>query len=53
MKVSQFTSKEDMPEREVLKREFSNGENLQALIAIKSLSKNKEKRKSADIKNKG
>ena len=37
MKVSQFTSKEDMPEREVLKREFSNGENLQALIAIKCL----------------
>ena len=37
MKVSQFTSKEDMPEREVLKREFVNGDNLQALIAIKCL----------------
>jgi len=37
MKVSQFTSKEDIREREVLKREFSKGENLQALIAIKCL----------------
>lgn len=37
MKVSQFTSKEDIEEREVLKREFSRGENLQALIAIKCL----------------
>jgi superfamily II DNA or RNA helicase len=37
MKVSQFTSKEDMPEREILKREFSDGDNLQALIAIKCL----------------
>ena len=37
MKISQFTSKEDMAEREKLKREFSSGENLQALIAIKCL----------------
>ena len=37
MKVSQFTSKEDMPERKVLKREFAAGDNLQALIAIKCL----------------
>jgi superfamily II DNA or RNA helicase len=37
MKVSQFTSKEDIAEREVLKREFASGENLQALIAIKCL----------------
>ena len=37
MKVSQFTSKEDIAEREVLKREFAEGDNLQALIAIKCL----------------
>lgn len=37
MKVSQFTSKEDVEEREILKREFEQGENLQALIAIKCL----------------
>jgi len=37
MKVSQFTSKEDVEERKVLKREFSNGDTLQALIAIKCL----------------
>ncbi len=37
MKVSQFTSKEDMPERELLKHEFAVGDNLQALIAIKCL----------------
>lgn len=37
MKVSQFTSKEDIEEREILKREFAKGENLQALIAIKCL----------------
>ena len=37
MKVSQFTSKEDMAERRILKREFSNGNNLQVLIAIKCL----------------
>ena len=37
MKVSQFTSREDMQERAILKREFAKGENLQALIAIKCL----------------
>jgi len=37
MKVSQFTSKEDAVEREILKREFASGDNLQALIAIKCL----------------
>lgn len=37
MKVSQFTSKEDVEEREILKREFEQGDNLQALIAIKCL----------------
>ncbi len=37
MKVSQFTSKEDVEEREILKREFEEGDNLQALIAIKCL----------------
>ena len=37
MKVSQFTSKEDMDERAILKQEFAKGENLQALIAIKCL----------------
>ncbi len=37
MKVSQFTSKENIDEREVLKREFAKGDNLQALIAIKCL----------------
>lgn len=37
MKVSQFTSNEDIHEREVLKEQFSDGENLQALIAIKCL----------------
>ncbi len=37
MKVSQFTSKEDIEEREILKREFATGETLQALIAIKCL----------------
>ncbi|MBS3887414.1 MAG: DEAD/DEAH box helicase family protein [Dethiobacter sp.] len=37
MRVSQFTSKEDITEREVLKREFAAGDNLQALIAIKCL----------------
>jgi superfamily II DNA or RNA helicase len=37
MRVSQFTSKEDIAEREVLKREFAAGDNLQALIAIKCL----------------
>lgn len=37
MKVSHFTSREDITEREVLKREFAAGETLQALIAIKCL----------------
>ena len=37
MKVSQFTSREDVEERDTLKKEFSQGENLQALIAIKCL----------------
>ena len=37
MKVSQFTSREDITEREVLKREFAVGDTLQALIAIKCL----------------
>lgn len=37
MQVSQFTSKEDIEERETLKREFDKGETLQALIAIKCL----------------
>ena len=37
MDVSQFTSKEDIEEREVLKREFSTGDTLQVLIAIKCL----------------
>ena len=37
MKVSQFTSKEDMQERALLLKEFSEGENLKVLIAIKCL----------------
>lgn len=37
MRVSQFTSRETAIEREILKREFSEGEELQALIAIKCL----------------
>jgi len=37
MKVSQFTSKEDVKERVILKKQFEKGENLQALIAIKCL----------------
>ena len=37
MAVSQFTSKESVEEREVLKREFSEGNTLKALIAIKCL----------------
>lgn len=37
MDVSQFTSKEDIEEREVLRREFSTGDTLKALIAIKCL----------------
>lgn len=37
MEVSQFTSKESVEEREVLKREFSVGDTLKVLIAIKCL----------------
>lgn len=37
MKVSQFTSRENIVERAILKREFSEGKMLQALIAIKCL----------------
>lgn len=37
MKVSQFTSKENIQERTLLKKEFAKGDNLQALIAIKCL----------------
>ncbi len=37
MKISQFTSKETASERELLKREFAKGENLQALVAIRCL----------------
>lgn len=37
MKVSQFTSKEEVEERKILKREFAQGDTLQALIAIKCL----------------
>ena len=37
MKVARFTSSENMEERDVLKREFMNGDNLQALVAIKCL----------------
>ncbi len=37
MKVSQFTSKENMKERSILKEEFQKGEMLQVLIAIKCL----------------
>ncbi|MTI69250.1 MAG: DEAD/DEAH box helicase [Firmicutes bacterium] len=37
MKVSQFTSEEDSKEREKIKKEFSKGKNLQALVAIRCL----------------
>lgn len=37
MKVSQFTSREKNSERERLKKEFADGKNLQALIAIRCL----------------
>ena len=37
MRVSQFTSKENVEKRELLKSEFASGDNLQALIAIKCL----------------
>lgn len=37
MKVSQFTSREKVDERSILKKEFEKGNTLQALIAIKCL----------------
>ena len=37
MQVSQFTSKEDDTERQIIKEEYAEGKNLQALIAIKCL----------------
>lgn len=37
MKVAQFTSNESMEERSVLKDRFENGDDLQALVAIKCL----------------
>ncbi|GAW28756.1 DEAD/DEAH box helicase family protein [Carboxydocella sp. ULO1] len=37
MKVRQFTSAETASEREIIKKEFEKGENLQALIAIRCL----------------
>lgn len=37
MKVAQFTSREDIKYRSILKEEFKSGESLQALIAIKCL----------------
>ena len=37
MKVAKFTSEEDAQKREILKREFDEGESIQALIAIRCL----------------
>jgi DNA phosphorothioation system restriction enzyme len=37
MNVAQFTSREDVQKRKVLKREFAEGKTLQALVAIKCL----------------
>lgn len=37
MKVSQFTSREDAAKRELLKEEFTEGKQMQALIAIRCL----------------
>ncbi|MDD4508177.1 MAG: DEAD/DEAH box helicase family protein [Eubacteriaceae bacterium] len=37
MRVSQFTSREDINERTLLKKDFVEGNNLQALVAIKCL----------------
>ncbi len=37
MKISQFTSKEDKIERRYIKEKFSEGEDIQALVAIKCL----------------
>jgi len=37
MNIAQFTSREDVQKRELLKREFASGETLQVLVAIKCL----------------
>lgn len=37
MRVARFTSREDMSERALLKEHFKNGDDLQALVAIKCL----------------
>lgn len=37
MNIAQFTSREDVQKRDVLKKEFAAGETLQALVAIKCL----------------
>ena len=37
MKTAQFTSRENQQQRKLLKEEFENGDNLQALVAIKCL----------------
>ena len=37
MNIAQFTSREDVQKRDVLKQEFAAGETLQALVAIKCL----------------
>jgi superfamily II DNA or RNA helicase len=37
MNVAQFTSREDVQKREILKREFADGVTMQALVAIKCL----------------
>ena len=37
MTIAQFTSREDVQKREILKREFATGDTLQALVAIKCL----------------
>lgn len=37
MNVAQFTSREDVQKRKILKREFADGNTLQALVAIKCL----------------
>lgn len=37
MRVSKFTSEEDMEERERIKRDFSEGDHLQVLVAIRCL----------------
>lgn len=37
MKVAQFTSKETVEKREILKREFAEGRQMQALVAIRCL----------------